>query len=91
MHSDLGQTAAQPRPLSACTTLRCAQGKVADSLMQRLVLKPAKIAQLAEGIRAIARQEEPIGHVLSKMEVAKGTLTALEALPLRAWAATGAV
>lgn len=32
------------------------QGKVADSLLQRLVLKPAKISQLAEGIRAIAAQ-----------------------------------
>ena len=49
-----------------------AQGKITDSLMQRLVLKPAKIAQLAEGIRAIAAQEEPLGRLLRKVEVAEG-------------------
>lgn len=36
------------------------QGKVADALLQRLVLKPAKIAQLADGIRAIADQVRTI-------------------------------
>jgi delta-1-pyrroline-5-carboxylate synthetase len=48
------------------------QGKVADSLLQRLVLKPSKIQLLAEGIRAIANQEEPIGRLISRTEVAQG-------------------
>ncbi|KAJ9533517.1 hypothetical protein QJQ45_026589, partial [Haematococcus lacustris] len=39
-----------------------AQGKVGDALLQRLVLKPAKIAQLAAGIRAIAQQVGPKGQ-----------------------------
>ncbi|KAL6756121.1 Aldehyde/histidinol dehydrogenase [Haematococcus lacustris] len=49
-----------------------AQGKVGDALLQRLVLKPAKIAQLAAGIRAIAQQEEPLGKCTRRMELAEG-------------------
>jgi delta-1-pyrroline-5-carboxylate synthetase len=49
-----------------------AQGTVADALMQRLILKPTKISQLAAGIRAIAQQEEPIRRLLSRTEVADG-------------------
>jgi delta-1-pyrroline-5-carboxylate synthetase len=48
------------------------QGKAADSLLQRLGLKPAKIQILAEGIRAISRQDEPIGRLTSRLEVAEG-------------------
>ena len=40
--------------------------------MQRLKLKPQKIKQLAEGLRSIAAQEEPIGKTLSHMEIAEG-------------------
>jgi delta-1-pyrroline-5-carboxylate synthetase len=46
--------------------------KISQSLLQRLVLKPQKIQQLADGIRAIAAEEEPIRRVLSRMEVAEG-------------------
>jgi gamma-glutamyl phosphate reductase len=49
-----------------------AEGKVSPALLQRLVLKPQKISQLAEGIRAIAAQEEPIRRVLQRCEVAQG-------------------
>lgn len=49
-----------------------AEGQVSPALLQRLVLKPQKISQLAEGIRAIAAQEEPIRRVLQRTEVAEG-------------------
>lgn len=49
-----------------------AGGNISDSLLQRLVLKPNKIRQLADGIRSIARQEEPLGRVLSRTELAEG-------------------
>lgn len=49
-----------------------AEGQVAPALLQRLILKPQKIQQLADGIRAIAAQEEPIRRVLQCMEVADG-------------------
>lgn len=39
-------------PFPVCTL----QGRISEALLQRLVLKPTKIAQLAEGIRAIAQQ-----------------------------------
>jgi hypothetical protein len=48
---------------------------VADALLQRLILKPAKISQLAAGIRAIADQPEPIGQLVRRMEVAEGKLS----------------
>eukprot|EP00983_Pelagomonas_calceolata_P099345 1158446-Pelagomonas_calceolata.AAC.12 len=34
-----------------------------DTLLQRLILKPAKLEQLASGIRAIAKQEVSALHV----------------------------
>lgn len=49
-----------------------ATGKISESLLQRLILKPTKIAQLADGIRAIAKQEEPIGKLITKTELADG-------------------
>lgn len=49
-----------------------AKGKISESLLQRLVLKPQKIQQLADGIRAIAAEEEPIRRVLQRTEVAEG-------------------
>lgn len=45
---------------------------MSPALLQRLILKPAKIQQLADGIRAIAAQEEPIRRVLQRLEVAEG-------------------
>jgi len=49
-----------------------AKGAISDTLLQRLILKPAKLEQLASGIRAIAKQEEPIGRLIQRMEVAQG-------------------
>ncbi len=39
------------------------QGKISQQLLQRLKLKPQKIQQLADGIRSIARQDEPLRKV----------------------------
>ena len=49
-----------------------AKGKISDQLMQRLKLKPEKIKQLGAGLRSIAAQDEPIGKLLSRMEIAEG-------------------
>jgi delta-1-pyrroline-5-carboxylate synthetase len=49
-------------------------GKIDNTLMQRLKLKPAKLQALAAGIRAIAGQDEPIGRQISKMEIAEGLI-----------------
>jgi delta-1-pyrroline-5-carboxylate synthetase len=46
--------------------------KTADALVARLKLTPAKLADLATGIRSIAEQEEPLGKVTSVTELASG-------------------
>jgi delta-1-pyrroline-5-carboxylate synthetase len=48
------------------------QGKTAAALVARLKLTPAKLADLATGIRSIAQQEEPLGKVTSVTELASG-------------------
>jgi hypothetical protein len=71
MHQPLlRQTASQHPTHTHVQDVEEARGKISDSLLQRLILKPQKIAQLAEGIRAIAAQEEPIRRVLSRTAVA---------------------
>jgi len=50
--------------------------------VQRLILKDGKIQQLAEGIRAIARQEEPLHKVLTRMEIAKGLVLEKKSSPI---------
>ena len=47
-------------------------GGVEAALLNRLRMKPGKVAQLAEGARTIAAQEEPIGRTLRKTLVADG-------------------
>jgi gamma-glutamyl phosphate reductase len=51
--------------------LTAATGRVDNHMLQRLVLKPSKVKQLAEGIRHLANMEEPIGRLLSKTELAQ--------------------
>jgi len=52
------------------------------ALLNRLKLKPGKIAQLADGARQIAAMEEPIAKQLSKMEVADGLILEQVTAPL---------
>lgn len=52
--------------------LQQSKGKISDQLMQRLKLQPEKIKQLATGLRSIAKQDEPIGKTLSRMQIAEG-------------------
>ena len=41
-------------------------------LLKRLRLTPEKIDALVDGIKSIANQEEPIGKLLSRTELAEG-------------------
>ena len=52
------------------------------ALRARLKLTPAKIRTLAEGIRAIAASEEPIGRSLCKRELAEGLVLEQVAAPI---------
>ncbi len=70
---ELHVSLSQVLPSDLCyVCLQEAQGKISDQLMQRLKLKPQKIKQLADGLRSIAAQDEPIGKTLSRMEIAEG-------------------
>lgn len=88
-HSSVGRTHSstpthRPHPLSLAHSQDVAEatGKISDSLLQRLVLKPQKIAQLAAGIRAIAAQEEPIRRVLGRTEIAEGLVLEKQTAPI---------
>ena len=48
-----------------------ATGTIDNHMLQRLVLRPKKVQQLAEGIRQLANVDEPIGKVLAKTELAE--------------------
>jgi delta-1-pyrroline-5-carboxylate synthetase len=51
--------------------IKAATGRIDNNLLQRLVMKPSKVSQLAEGIRQLASMDEPIGQLLSRTEIAK--------------------
>ena len=52
------------------------------SMAARLLLTEAKLETLAQGIRALAAMDEPIGRVLKRMELADGLLLRQETAPL---------
>ena len=59
-----------------------ARGDLPQATLDRLVLKPGKIAQLATGIRQIAAMDEPIGRPLHRTELADGLVLTKETAPL---------
>ncbi len=54
------------------------QGQMSAALAARLKLDARKLEKLADGIRDIAAQEEPLGKVLSRTELADGMTLQLE-------------
>lgn len=57
---------------NAADVAKAEEARIDDNLRQRLGLKPQKLDNLCKGLRAIAKQDEPIRKVLSRMEVATG-------------------
>ncbi|MDP6932105.1 MAG: glutamate-5-semialdehyde dehydrogenase [Myxococcota bacterium] len=58
------------------------RGEMASALADRLVLSGRRLEQLADGIRSIANQDEPIGRVLTRTELADGLVLRQETAPL---------
>ncbi|XP_062167145.1 delta-1-pyrroline-5-carboxylate synthase-like [Alnus glutinosa] len=52
------------------------------SLISRLALKPGKISSLAKSVRKLAEMEEPIAHVLSRVELSDGLVLEKTCSPL---------
>ena len=46
--------------------LEAAKGTVSDVMLDRLLLTPARIAGMAEGIRQVAALPDPVGHILEE-------------------------
>ena len=46
--------------------------QLAGPLLKRLLLTPAKLSTLVEGINSIAEQEEPLGRCIRHLEVSPG-------------------
>lgn len=59
-----------------------AAGRMSHALAARLRMSPARIAGLADGIRAIADMSDPLGRVLSRRELADGLELTEESSPL---------
>ena len=72
--SQLGASVAPQILLENKADCEAAQGRIADALLQRLVLKPGKIQQLVAGIRSIAQTDECLGKVLKRTELAEGLI-----------------
>jgi len=73
--------AANAADVSEAETL-VARGEMAEALLARLKLDPAKLAAMADGVRAVARLEDPAGRVLSRTLLDDGLLLEKVTCPL---------
>ena len=62
--------------------LEAAKGTVADVMLDRLLLTPARIAGMAQGIREVAALPDPVGAVLEEYKRADGLLIQKTAVPM---------
>ena len=62
--------------------LEAAKGTVSDVMLDRLLLTPARIAGMAEGIRQVAALPDPVGRVLEEYTRSDGLLIQKTAVPM---------
>ena len=62
--------------------LEAAKGVVPDVMLDRLLLTPARIAGMAQGIREVAALPDPVGAVLEEYKRADGLLIQKTAVPM---------
>ena len=62
--------------------LEAARGTVSDVMLDRLLLTPARIAGMAQGIREVAALPDPTGMVLEEHTRADGLLIQKKAVPM---------
>ncbi len=62
--------------------LEAARGTVADVMLDRLLLTPARIAGMAQGIREVAQLPDPVGAVLEEYKRPDGLLIQKTAVPM---------
>ena len=62
--------------------LEAARGTVADVMLDRLLLTPARIAGMAQGIREVAALPDPVGHILEEHRRSDGLLIQRLSVPM---------
>ena len=62
--------------------LEAAKGVVPDVMLDRLLLTPARIAGMAQGIREVAQLPDPVGAILEEYRRADGLLIQKTAVPM---------
>ncbi len=62
--------------------LEAAKGVVPDVMLDRLLLTPARIAGMAQGIREVAQLPDPVGAILEEYKRADGLLIQKTAVPM---------
>ena len=76
-------TANEAEILSAnALDLEAAKGSVSDVMLDRLLLTPARIAGMAEGIRQVAALPDPVGRILEEYTRSDGLLIQKTAVPM---------
>jgi glutamate-5-semialdehyde dehydrogenase len=58
------------------------QNKISESLFQRLILNPAKMQQIIQGIRDVRDQPDPVGKILSRRELDEGLILEKQTVPI---------
>ena len=62
--------------------MEAAKGIISDTMLDRLLLTPARIAGMAAGIRQVVSLPDPVGTVLEEYERADGLLIQKTAVPM---------
>jgi len=62
--------------------LEAAKGTVSDVMLDRLLLTPARIAGMAEGIRQVAALPDPVGRIIEEYTRSDGLLIQKTAVPM---------
>ena len=59
-----------------------AWGRIADAMLDRLLLTPARIQGMAEGIRAVAALPDPVGKLIQKIHRPNGLVIEKRTVPM---------
>ena len=62
--------------------LEAAKGRISDVMLDRLMLNEKRIASMADGMREVAKLDDPVGKVLSRVERPNGLIIEKVSVPL---------
>lgn len=62
--------------------VEAARGKITDVMIDRLSLDEGRIKGMAEGIRDVVKLPDPVGRVLSRVELSNGLIVEKTAVPM---------